>query len=122
MKIESQAYTRYPMEELRNSREQNELVRKSVAPSGGDAASFTTSISDVQKRKAEANVPLHSTRADALERNSPKALADVLTSEEQAMLKQLFPVGGSKWGVNAYETQGAVTRDAVLGNRLDLTS
>ena len=119
MKIESQVYTRYPIDELRNTREQNELARKNPASSGSDAASFSTSILDPQKTKVEANPPVQSIRSDAMKNGSPKALADVLSSEEQAMLKQLFPVGGLKWGVNAYETQGAVTSHAVIGNKLD---
>jgi len=122
MKIEPQVYTRYPIDEVRNGREQNAATRRNAASAGAHSATFGASITDLQKTKVEATSVVQSASADAPPKGLPKVLADILSSDEQAMLKQLFPTGGSKWGVNAYETQGAVTSNAVIGNRLDLTS
>lgn len=53
---------------------------------------------------------------------NPTTVSDVLTDQEQAMINQLFPPEGLRWGVSAYEGLTTAQASAAKGLKVDVTT
>jgi hypothetical protein len=122
MKIESQVYSRYPINDLQKSAEQSEGARRNAAQAAPQTDKFDKTLADIQTSKVENNRQTQSARSGSLSEQLPQNLEEVLSLDEQAMLKQMFPSAGSNWGVNAYETQGISHNSIAVGHKLDVVS
>lgn len=117
MKIESNNYTR----DLINSLTRQQ---KNIKPE-----ETTSPQKQVEKASPnqfnKLNKTVNTKPADSVEinlNNLPQSLDDVLNSDEKAMLQELFPYNGSKWGVDVYKMSNSARKNFVLGNKLDLTT
>jgi len=118
MKIESNNYTRDMINSLSPQRQQ-------VRPDGaaGEPQKRAEKTGQVQSGKINKTVnPKQVNPVEINLTNLPQKLDDVLNSEEKAMLQELFPINGSKWGVDAYKMSNPESKNFVLGNKLDVTT
>jgi len=117
MKIESNTYTRDMINSL-SQRNQN------TKPDGASVEPKKQAEKIQQKTPDKINT-VNSKQVNPTEinlKNLPHKLDDVLNSEEKAMLQELFPLNGTRWGVDAYKISNTVSKNSVLGNKLDLTT
>ena len=118
MKIESNNYTRDMITSLSQQRPNTKPEGSAVEPKKQAEKS-----SPIQSGKI--NKIINTKQANAAEvnlNNLPQKLDDVLNSDEKAMLQELFPLNGSKWGVDVYKMSNSESKNFVLGNKLDLTT
>jgi len=118
MRIESNNYTREMINNLSPQRPQIKSEGAAVEPQKqaektgqNQSGKINKAVNPKQVNAAEINLT-----------NLPQKLDDVLNSEEKAMLQELFPVNGSKWGVDAYKISNSENNNFVLGNKLDVTT
>ena len=118
MKIESNNYTRDMINSL-------PLQRPGIKTDGAATEPKKQAANTGQTQSKNIHKPESPKQIDSVEinlANLPQKLDDVLNSEEKAMLQELFPVNGSKWGVDAYKLSFSENKNFVLGNKLDLTT
>ncbi len=118
MKIESNNYTRDMINSLSPQ-------RQNIKPEGAavNPQKLAEKTSPIQSNKI--NKTVNTKQVNSIEinlNNLPQKLDEVLNSDEKAMLQELFPVNGSKWGVDAYKMSNSASKNFVLGNKLDLTT
>jgi len=120
MKIESQIYTRYLTEppsfgnQKRDSREIQPNKSNAVQKSAQKPQIRTTH----QASAKQATTAAHEAKNNSI----PSALSDVITAEERAMLQQIFPEKGAKWGAAAYKSADFSLNNLSVGHKLDLMS
>lgn len=116
MKIESQIYTRYLTEppalgKQKGSSREVEAKKVSAVPNSQIRAAHKTGTT-------QSVAPAHKAKMN----NMPSALSDVITAEERAMLQQVFPEKGAKWGATAYKSAEFSLNNLSVGHKLDLMS
>ena len=118
MKIESNNYTRDMINSLSKQRPNTKPGGAAVEPQ-----KQAEKTSPIQSKKIDKTVNTKQVNSTEINLNNlPQKLDDVLNSDEKAMLQELFPENGSKWGVDAYKMSNSESKNFVLGNKLDLTT
>jgi hypothetical protein len=117
MKIESSVYSRNMINNLPQQR-QNQKTEGAVTPQQNTIDKTSQSVN----RKSNISSTSQVNGVEFNLNNLPKKLDDVLIPEEKAMLQELFPGSGSRWGVDAYKMSTAISSSNILGKKLDLTT
>ncbi len=118
MKIESNNYTRDLINSLPRQRQNIKPEEAATVPQKQADKASPNQLNKLNKT-------VNTKAVDPVEinlNNLPQKLDDILNSDEKAMLQELFPVNGSKWGVDAYKMSNSARNNFVLGNKLDLTT
>ena len=119
MKIESQVYTRYLTEMPSVGKQRGES--KGIQPKKSNAVQKSMQKSQIRAtHKASSKQAV--TASHKAKNSMPSALSDVITAEERAMLQQIFPEKGAKWGEAAYKSADFSLNNLSVGKKLDLMS
>ncbi|NOY57895.1 MAG: hypothetical protein GXO75_03045 [Calditrichaeota bacterium] len=120
MKIESQVYTRYLTETP--SVENRRGKSKGIQPQKSNAVQKSVQKSQIRATHEAGAKQAVTTLHKAENSSMPSALSDVISAEERAMLRQIFPENGAKWGAAAYKSADFSLNDLSIGKKLDLMS
>ena len=120
MKIESQVYTRYLTEPPSFGNQKG--GSREIQSNKSNAVQESVQKSQVRTTHKASAKQTTSAAHEAKNNSMPSALNDVITAEERAMLQQIFPEKGAKWGTIAYKFADFYLNDLSVGKKLDLMS